>query len=936
MIRLFYTGCEQSVLQSLLDHLWTGDTARLPDLSGTALLLPTRNVGRQVREALALRANACGRALLSPAVLTPGALFRTIATGSPAPTRADQTVAVANAIGLTPPEVIQDAFGRPLGGGIEERLALARFFLDTRRELGEALFDFKQVAAHPDIGDRDRWRGLARIERSYRRLLEQQGYEDPDDQAARIAGNPSPHFPWQRMVVAATPDFPERIAHFLRCLAEHRPVEILVLAETSEADAFDDLGRPRTEWFASAPIDLPDESLRVCKDVDEANRRIAERIGQFPESRSACVCGVGLPSDGAALAFELTCREIPAYDPAGFSFGSTQAGRFFRHLTGVCFGEEVPDLGAWFRDPFVARWMETSCHETDRDAWIREADYWMEEILPNSIEDYFSVVTKQKTGSRIFAMTDALRRTAREAGNAFALFEHPNLRPLLAQVEEGEGVADFAESLSGIRRFAEALFPAGELAPLSKWAVEESMKFTVYPHRTDASIDVLGWLELLWDERPWLLIADVYDGAIPGALETHPLLPETIRKILRIPGRKNRDARDAYVLRTLFALRRDRGQIELYVPHRDLEGRPVSPSRLVYFTSREKLPSRVQLLSREPPLHPRAASAPPLRMEVSSGHPVDDWFENLQRIHVTSFAAWIRCPFTFYLERVAGLKTVDPDRLEMDPRVFGTGLHEVMRRLDGEPNDSLKWDDPMSVQAEAARLLDQWFRAQFGPRPGLLLQLQREGLSRRVEAATKLRAEARRQGWRPLHVEWNFREEGLLAIQEIPLSGQIDLVEERDGELRIIDYKTKDKPESPEEAHVVNFEKKRSFSPSSLLPIPVLPGFGWTNLQLPLYAAALQKKYPGTPIRIGYAQLPRAVSESRIVEWTGFHEEWAEAALAAAEDVVRFWAQKGFWPPSRKFPDSDPFRWSGPEGESSWLPGDLLDIRSLDAEGGPA
>jgi hypothetical protein len=183
-----------------------------------------------------------------------------------------------------------------------------------------------------------------------------------------------------------------------------------------------------------------------------------------------------------------------------------------------------------------------------------------------------------------------------------------------------------------------------------------------------------------------------------------------------------------------------------------------------------------------------------------------------------------------------------------------------------------------------------------------------------------------------LLIEWNFREEELLTIEGVPLSGQIDLVEERDRELRIVDYKTKDKAEGPREAHLVDLGRKQNFTPSQILPLDCDPGMGWANLQLPLYAAALHRKYPDYKIRVAYGALPRAVTESALIEWEDFREEMEEEAVQAATRVMEIWRQDGFWPPTRAFERADCFHWAGPEGLKNWLPGELRPVDSLNEE----
>lgn len=932
MIRRTFTGHDRPLLESLLDRLRNEAEGRFPDLSRTALLLPTRNVGRKVRAALAARAGRAGRGILSPVVLTPGSLFTAIDAGPPPPPTAGLRLVAADEIARLSGETRAAAFGESPAGSLPERLSLARFFLETRKVLAEGLRTFGSVADDPSVGDRDRWNALAELDRAYRARLVREKTADPDDRAAALAARPPPDLPWERLVLAGAPDFPRSVAEFVRNLSGVLPVEAIVLADEDEAERFDPFGRPLRGAFEGSDLGVADDCLRTSRDVDEANASIADRLEAHPDSRAACVCGVGQPAAGAALAFELRERGLSAHDPAGRPFGSTPAGRFFRSLAGVCWGEEIADWSAWVRDPFVGRWIHRLDARETREDWIRRIDDRLEEVLPSTTADFLDVLAaNRRPVPRIVSETRRLRGVARRAEDVFAALGDPAFRPLFDALEREEGAPEFADRLFALRRWlAPGDHDAEERANLARWAFEEAADFPVYPETSDGEIEILGWLELPWDERPWLQIPDAFDGSIPARPETHPLLPESLREKLGLPGRGDRVARDAYLLRALFRLRRQGGRIDLHAPRRDLEGNAVTPSRLLYYTGDRELPRRTRLLGRDPRPRPRRPSARKPAIAPAARHPETGWPDGLDRLGVTSFAAWIRCPFTFFLERVAGYGTSEPDRLEMDAAAFGNAVHDVLRALDSE-DDSVDWERPAAVEAAALRLLDDWFLRRHGRRPGLLLELQREGLRRRLSAAASLRQTARAEGWRPLHVEWNFAEEIRLEAGGIPLSGKIDLVEARDDEIRIVDYKTSDNPASPEEAHRVRLSPRAAFTPSSLLPFTDDSAAGWKDLQLPLYAAALRSKYPDRRLRVAYGQLPSAVSRSRIAEWEDFDPAIMDGAIEAAETIIDLWRHRGFWPPTKAFADSDPYDWSGPDGRAAWNAAGLLDLRKEDS-----
>ncbi len=938
MIERRFNGGREPVLRSLLSFIRETASDHPFDLSGFGILVPTRNVGRRLRTVLAGQAGREGRALLSPRIFTPGSLFPSLAGETEAASRAARIVAATQAIERLREETRVAAFGESPATQMNDRLQLARFFLETRSTLGEGALDVTAVAGDPRAGDRERWAALAQCEKIYRRELKRLDLEDPDDLAARIVRDPGAWFGGERFVVAGVPDFPPRVCRFLENLSATMPIDILVLAALEESDRFDSFGRPDGEVFRTAPVEVPAGALRVNRDVGEALSAVADRLERFPDSRSACVCGVGRPESATTLSFELKSRGMRAHDPAGVPFAASPAGRFLRGLAGICYGEEIDDGVSWFRDPFVARWMrETGSGReagAEREEWIREADGIQEEVLPSGIAGFLEILAGRGK-SAVFAKTLKLRRLAEKLDDPFDLFLQKGASPLLAEVRGSEGVEEFADRFHEIREtgWASDGMKREERISFFLWAVDEAMDFPVYPEKSDGGIDVLGWLELLWDERPWLQIPDLYDGSIPSVVGAHPLIPEGLREDLGLPGRRSRDARDAYILAALCRLREEDGRVDLHVPARDAEGRVVQPSRLLYFTELEDLPERVKQLTLDPPAPEAGASARKPRIVAASDGRVGRWMEELEQVSVTDFSSYIRCPFTFFLERVAGYEGVEPDRLEMDARRFGTGVHAVLQDLD-EDGD-LNWNRLDLVEKEAADRLERWFGRTFGKRPGLLLQLQYEALWRRVRAAARIRFEARAEGWAPVRVEWGFGDEVDLVLEGIRLRGKIDLLEERGEEIRIVDYKTSDKPTSPLDAHRKRLSGRGGFQPAELFPFPGEASAGWTNLQLPLYAAAVRKCYPGRPLRVAYGQLPRALGESRLEEWPEFGGEVIESALETAGRVIRLWRQKGFWPPVyANFRKSDAYGWSGPAGDAAWAQGELMDL-SRWQEGGP-
>jgi ATP-dependent helicase/nuclease subunit B len=80
----------------------------------------------------------------------------------------------------------------------------------------------------------------------------------------------------------------------------------------------------------------------------------------------------------------------------------------------------------------------------------------------------------------------------------------------------------------------------------------------------------------------------------------------------------------------------------------------------------------------------------------------------------------------------------------------------------------------------------------------------------------------------------------------------------------------------------------------------------WTDLQLPLYAAACRSLYPGSAsVGAAYFVLPNAVADTDILPWDKLDEATVSSARACAEEVFRRIRAGVFWPPRAQYTDRD-------------------------------
>ena len=87
----------------------------------------------------------------------------------------------------------------------------------------------------------------------------------------------------------------------------------------------------------------------------------------------------------------------------------------------------------------------------------------------------------------------------------------------------------------------------------------ESLRFDARPA---GAIDLLGWLELLWEDAPHLVVTGLNDGRLPETVAGDPFLPEALRARLGLKTNEARFARDAYLLAALTACRTGAGRLD--------------------------------------------------------------------------------------------------------------------------------------------------------------------------------------------------------------------------------------------------------------------------------------------------------------------------------------------------------------------------------------
>jgi hypothetical protein len=392
---------------------------------------------------------------------------------------------------------------------------------------------------------------------------------------------------------------------------------------------------------------------------------------------------------------------------------------------------------------------------------------------------------------------------------------------------------------------------------------------------------MLGWLELPLDDAPSLVIAGFNEGRVPAHPGVDAFLTEELRRVLDLVDDRRRLARDAYALE---AIRHSRPHVHLVAGRRSAEDEPLVPSRLLLSGDPQ---SQAEMICRFYGSDlPAARAAPPL---FGAGDkcaflvpPPQPPREPVTELSVTAFRDYIACPYRFYLKHVLKLKQLEDRAVEMDALAFGILAHDVLQAFGRSPlADS---SDETEIRRFLNHQLDRAVAERYGRHPGAPTVIQQEQLRYRLDRFARWQAASRADGWQIVRerVEKDLRV--AIDVDGLPfaIKGKIDRIDRhaQTGVYRVLDYKTGDGAQKPEQMH----QQGPRESPD------------WVDLQLPLYSLLAQGVTMGSPIELGYLLLPKNVDD------IGFAEaDWDDTVIAsaveAAMEIVRKVRAGVFWPP---------------------------------------
>jgi len=893
--------------------------ARLPrshgaiDGTGMVVAVPGARAGRLLLEQLLAVAEAEGVRLDPPTVTTADRLAETIFFRGNAPAAASRFERI-----VAWRRVLSDATGEErailAGGGTLDRrgiAALAATALGLEDELALEGQTFEDAAAAvggvagailagrgdpDDLPDESlRWQALAGLARRVGTILAAAGLATTAERNARLVADGEPQATGLFLVgLLEVPSSVRRVAA--------RVPATIILPEPAVPDAIgrrDAFGVPRPD--AIALPEVPEAQIEVCgspRGQAEAAIAFLRRVAALEPTPAIDEVAIGLADATLAGAVVAAGRDagIGIHDAAGVPFARREPIRALSAALDFARDASAGSFAVLARCPAAAVALagdEAANVASTLDRFLAET--CLERLdgpLPEGAPGVAAIARWRTRLAEAIAPLHADPVAPSEAAAAIVA--------VLARLGI-EGNDDDRRPLERIvREIADARVEAtGPISPreAAEFLLERAAAERVPADPRREEIELLGWLELLFEPARHLCILGMNEGCVPASRRADPWLTGSLRTALGLPGPEARLARDAAFL---GALRRWHPDLRLVFGRASAAGDPLLPSRLLLAPRGEALARRVRALFPEGASAPARAGSRRGPSGFAVPRPPPGFGASLESLSVTDFRAYLADPIRFWLERCEGLSLVDPAASELEPRRFGTLLHRAVDLAFGD--EAVRTStDPERIRTAFLDALDAEVAARHGRRPRPAIRMQLRSARARLEALARVEARERAAGWTIEATERTFsaasRLEPAGGGASIAVRGTCDRLERRDDadgpRYRVLDLKTGDSAKEPKKAHWAG----RSGSER------------WVDLQLPLYRHFLAEELGVDPSRIstGYVQLPAVPAEVQVAI-ADFDEADYASALAQAREVVRQLRNDEF-PASRgSGRDDDPLR----------------------------
>ncbi|MFA6567235.1 MAG: PD-(D/E)XK nuclease family protein [Victivallales bacterium] len=947
-LQIHFLGWDEPLVKLATERLLAGWKEGVPDLERFLIVTPTRQSGRRLGESLVKYAAERKSGIFPPQIATPDFFLKNFDPKIKVASDFEMNAAWIDVLSLCRQDKLS-ALKITKRKDARWAMGLAGKFCELRNLLAENGFiigDMPKLGLEAGLQEIERWKALAELESAYLKKLEKFGVKDAN--IAEIESEPLSDEieKYGRIILIGVCDPMPLAIKKLGKIAEVKNVEVWVYAPEEISGKFDEWGCPIPgKWENSEVVfggsDIKGSSVeegnavrglenprsvgkgKYCEDrirlagnpeaqADEIIRILHEQKRTFSSGDAA----VSVLNENIFPYVEKAFSDVGVrtYNPGGDSVATTPVFNLIMTFSNLAEKENYESFAAFIRNPDFLKYLASENKDFVPLNLLKELDEYQNKHLSERLDNFFrGEKNKNSTGvwpveinyvNLKIAVETGIRLIRRFKESSFTEFMRGFLsdiyrtREIKDSDEDRQMFISSAELINDmISELEESSADSFSLGAGDKLRLFMSLlkKGKIYPQHDADALALQGWLELPWESADTLVIAGMNEGYVPDSVVGDVFLPDLPREKLGLKSNRRRFARDIYLMTSIIESRKN-GKLFCIAGKTDVSGEPLKPSRLFFLCPSEVLVERVDKLFGTPTDKKQKPLARSLLWKLK---PKKEKIPEV--LSVTDFKNYLNCPFRFYLKKILKMEEVDDRKTEMDQLDFGNVCH---RALDNFCQDEKlrksrnSGEIKVFLHLEAERLV----KAQFGNSLPLSLLIQLESVKQRLAKFAEIQAGENCAGWEILHTEYKLGNGKGVAMGGMTIKGKIDRIDRHsDGTIRILDYKTSDKAESPENTHV-----KFAREGAGLAKYAVFEKDGklkcWTDLQLPLYQLLLEKEdgFKGVRIICGYFNLPKAVSDTGIEIWEGMGDTYLKDAEKCAADVIESIRNGVFWPPSEK------------------------------------
>jgi CRISPR/Cas system-associated exonuclease Cas4 (RecB family) len=316
-------------------------------------------------------------------------------------------------------------------------------------------------------------------------------------------------------------------------------------------------------------------------------------------------------------------------------------------------------------------------------------------------------------------------------------------------------------------------------------------------------LQVMGVLESRNLDFRRVIICDVNEGSFPPGGGINSMIPFNLRRAFRLPVQEQNDAIYAY---TFYRLLHRAEEVHLIYTTASDGGKSGEMSRFI-----QQMQAELGIAKPEVVLVPVGLTAGrEIKMEKTDlvirsmekflVSPDPDGY--VQKLSASAINMYLDCRLRFYFRYVAGLKEKEEVVTEIDAMTFGTMLHKAIELLyapkEGEAYREIDTHEIERLKPQIPKAVDEAIRDFYQVKEGEELQLSGQLQIARAIFIKYLKAilnyDQQNGAFQVIGLEKEYQA-GISVItpwgeREVALGGYIDRVDQKDGVIRLIDYKT--------------------------------------------------------------------------------------------------------------------------------------------------